>query len=72
MPRIIITVTEEMDTALKRQSDARKAPVAALVREALIEWATKRGIRLESDIVWGSHPVSGKETEPGETVAVAV
>jgi|MTBAKSStandDraft_1061840.scaffolds.fasta_scaffold52415_2 hypothetical protein len=76
MPRLLITVTDEMDAELRRIAAERSAPIAALVREALEEWLAQRGKQIKSDVVWGRRPTSeqgpsSEEHEPGQQAAVA-
>jgi len=53
MPKINFTVSKSTDEALKRYSEETNAPVAALLREAIEEWAARRGIDLDTDVSWG-------------------
>lgn len=72
MPRLMITVSGKMNDALKRQSEETNAPVAALIRQAIEEWAQRRGIDLEADVVWGGVRQSkNSEDRQGQPVAVA-
>jgi len=63
-----------MEKALKRRSEETGAPVSALIREAIVEWAQKRGISLDNGIAWGGvryseYPPQEQESESGEMVA---
>lgn len=71
MPRIIITVSNKMDRALKRKSEETNAPVAALVREAIEEWAQRRGLDVKDEVAWGGPRQAKEETDEGQRVAVA-
>jgi predicted transcriptional regulator len=75
MPRLLITITDEMDAELRQIAEKRSAPLAALVREAIEEWLERRGREVKSDVVWGRRPTSGetssKENEEGQLMAVA-
>lgn len=73
MPRIIITIPKKMRDALQRESDRTNAPVAALVREAIEEWAQKRGIDVKDTISWGGarKTIDGEDKTADEIVAVA-
>jgi hypothetical protein len=71
MPRLMITVSKKTDEALKRRSAETNAPVAALIREAIEEWAQRRGIDLESDVVWGGVRAKKEDESQGQFEAVA-
>ena len=72
MPRVIITMPKKMHDALKRVSEDTNAPVAALIREAVEEWAQRRDIKVEDTVSWGGPREAKKEgTDQGERVAVA-
>jgi len=65
MARLIITVSGKMDKVLREESVRRVTPVAALVREAVEEWAEKRGLDVEDNISWGGpRPQKNKEEDP--------
>lgn len=53
MPRIIATVTDDMDKALTQIQEATQTPVAVLVREALNEYLEKRGQKVDTRVRWG-------------------
>lgn len=53
MPKKYITVSDEMDRMIQEESEKRGAPYALIVREAIREWADKRGIRLDEIVAWG-------------------
>ena len=77
MPRIVFTVSKKMDRALKRRSGETNVPVSALIREAIVEWAQKRGISVQDDVSWGGvrYPElpQADESEPsGERKPVTV
>ena len=70
MPRLMITVSKRMDKALKDESDKTHAPVAALIREAIEEWAKRRGIDVKDDITWGGARLDRDETPEGQLAVV--
>lgn len=53
MSRIIVTLTDEMYIALKRQASNLKMPIAALVREAVRSYLVDQGENIETDVIWG-------------------
>lgn len=61
MPRLIITVPKKMHDALKRESDRTDAPIAALVRKAIEEWAQQRDIEVRDTIAWGGSRERSKD-----------
>ncbi len=73
MPRIKLTVSQSMERALKLYSDETDVPVSALIREAIVEWAQKRGIDLKNGVSWGGvrYPElpQREDEELGEEVA---
>ena len=73
MPRVKFTISQSMERALKRRSEETDVPVSALIREAIVEWAQKRGIDLKNGVSWGGvrYPElpQGEDEEPGEKVA---
>lgn len=73
MPRLLITVSKKTDEVLKHYSEETSAPVAALIRQAIEEWAQKRGIDLDTDITWGGvrKPKTTDDDSQGQQVAVA-
>jgi len=70
VPKKIITVTDEMERVIQREASKRGAPFAAIIREAIVEWAEKRGITLEKEVTWGG-PRKADDSEQGQSVAVA-
>lgn len=74
MPRIQVTVSKKMDRILKRRSQETNVPISALIREAIVEWAQRRDIDLEDDVIWGGGRTSQMpaDSEEGQPVAVAV
>ncbi len=53
MPRLHVTVSKQTEKALKGISDEIGTPVSKIVREALAEWAQKRGFDLKDSVSWG-------------------
>jgi hypothetical protein len=70
MPRLIVTVSKQMDRVLKQESERTSAPMAALIRQAIEEWAQKRGIEINDDVTWGG--VRPSRNEPDEEQQMAV
>jgi len=69
MPRLVVTITKKMDRALRARSEETNAPVAALVREAIEEWAQRRGLDVDDNISWGGPRKA--DDKPGQPVAVS-
>jgi hypothetical protein len=55
MPKLAVTVTEEMEEALNREAGKRGAPVSSVVREAIKEFFEKRGIQIGGEVSWGGN-----------------
>lgn len=53
MPRMIFTLTEEMDVVIKEEARRRKSPVSAIIREALADYFAKQGKHIDDVIMWG-------------------
>lgn len=53
MARIICTVTDETEEALKELADGR--PIATLVREAIQDYLTKHGKEVKGEVSWGGY-----------------
>ena len=53
MPRIIVTVTDQTDSVLNKESDKTGAPKAAIVRKAIAAYLGTLGYRVESTVAWG-------------------
>lgn len=70
MPFLRTTISKKMDKTLREYSDEMGVPIARIVREALTEWAQKRGLELYDDIAWGG-PRKTEEEKPGQPVAVS-
>ena len=71
MPKRYVTVGDELDRIFQRESDRRGAPYASLVRQAMEEWAKKRGYEVEDTVTWGGPRKTGEETDKGQSTAVA-
>ncbi len=69
MPRLVITVSKQMDKVLKDESDKTHAPVAALIREAIEEWAKRRGLDVQDNITWGRARLDRDESQEGQLAA---
>lgn len=69
MPRLVITVSDRMDRVLKEESSKTGAPVAAIIRKAIEEWARRQKIEAPDDITWGGVRKS-EDSEEGQSVAV--
>jgi hypothetical protein len=73
MPRIVITVTDEMDRALKRQARRRGWTVAALVRHGLALFLRRQGETIRLEVLQGGPRPSKSEIEDsGETEPVGL
>ena len=73
MPKKVITFTDEMERVIQREAERRGAPFASVVREAVVEWAAKRGITIRAGVEWGGPRVASEGAkEEGQEVAVAV
>jgi hypothetical protein len=72
MPKRYVTVGDELDEIFQKEADRRGAPYALLVRQAMEEWAQKRGHKVEDTVTWGGPRKTGEEEpDEGQTVAVA-
>ena len=72
MPRLGITVTDEMQAALKRVAHKRSTPVANLARQIIIEFLEANGEEITTEVTWGgnrrdSDPDSDEVTESEES-----
>lgn len=73
MARLIVTIPGKMDKVIRNESSRRNSPVAAIVREAIEEWAQKRGFDVEDNITWGGPRPQKNEDDPaGQRMAEAV
>ena len=72
MPRRNLTLSKEMDAKLKNHSKETGVPVSALIRQAIEEWAQRRGIEVEDTISWGGIRMNPDEQESGQMVAFAL
>ncbi len=73
MPRIVITVTEEMDRALKRQARRRGWTVAALVRHGLALFLRRQGETIRLEVLQGGpRPPKSDIEDIGETEPVGL
>lgn len=73
MGKLIVTVPDEMEAALKQISEETSAPVAAIVREAITQWLAQRGIDVDNNVSWGGpRPGSGVGRKDDESQAAAV
>jgi hypothetical protein len=66
-----ITFTDEMERLIQKEAERRGAPFASVVREAIREWAERRGISLESEISWGGSREPSEDKSEGQFMAVA-
>jgi predicted DNA-binding protein len=53
MSKIAITITPEMDKALRRQSGKTGAPVAEIARRAIAHELRRMGEKVAWDVAWG-------------------
>jgi hypothetical protein len=73
VPRRNITLSEEMDRALKKRSQETGVPISALIRKAIEEWAQRSGIEIEDTVSWGGYRNPPDESQSsGSQVAVAL
>jgi len=64
MPRIICTVDEETDKAIRALRDERGGvPLANIVRDALKEYLNKRGYQITASVEWGGYRQSDPEEQ---------
>lgn len=71
VPRLGITVTQEMFEALEAEASRNfGTPVAALVRQAIREWLEARGYKLEEDISRGGYRRT--DDDEGQRVGIRV
>lgn len=75
MPKRYVTVGNELDEVFQKEAERRGTPYASLVRQAMEEWAQRRGHNVEDTVIWGG-PRKTEETPSGsepkdERVAVA-
>lgn len=61
MARIICTVTDETEKALKEIAEGRGAPVSTLIREAIQDYLVKQGKDVNVAVTWGGS--RGQETK---------
>lgn len=55
MPRMVITITEEMHEALKRKAQERGATLSGLTRKVLADWLKEQGEKVEWIVEWGGN-----------------
>jgi hypothetical protein len=67
MARLLVTVTEEMDEALKRVAEQRGAPVASLLRQAAEKLLEENGETVKTKVVWGNRKSSTPKSETSPT-----
>ena len=73
MPRLSITISEQTQGKLQEISDEIGTPVSKIVREALAEWARKRGFDLKDSVTWGGvRQPQEQEQEEGPVAAYAM
>lgn len=53
MPRLVITVSENMHEALKEESNRTGVPMAALIRRAIEDWARRNKLDATDHVSWG-------------------
>lgn len=63
MPKLGLTITDEMEEGLRKESQRTGAPIAALVREAIAKLLNERGIPIEENVTWGGNRRS-QDTSP--------
>lgn len=55
MPKLAVTITDEMQNALDEEAGKRGAPVSSVVREAIKEFFQKRGKKIDGGVTWGGN-----------------
>ena len=53
MTRINLTLPKSMHDALRQESEETGTPMAALIRKAIKERSTRRGVEVDDTIAWG-------------------
>lgn len=71
MPKRYITVGNELDKVFTKASKQRGAPYASVVREAMEEWAKRRGYQVEDTVSWGGARFEEEETKGQPAGALA-
>lgn len=51
--RMVISMTPEMISALKRQSKREQRTISTLIRLAIAQWLEQHGDVVTTDITWG-------------------
>lgn len=67
MKRIVFHAPDDMYEAIERLAKKRRAPVAAIIREAVEEYLSARGVDVDGRVVWGR---TSEEQEPGNVLGV--
>lgn len=62
-----VALPQHMHEALKRQAEAKDAPVSSLIRHAVEQWLKQEGEEVEDNVLWGGYryPGAGQKDEPG-------
>lgn len=55
MPRWVITVTDEMDAAVKRLATQKGTPISNLVRQVVKEYLAENGEQVDAEVTWGGN-----------------
>ncbi len=58
--RIVISMNDEMLSAVKRQMKRQNKTMSAIVREALSAWLERYGDVVDPSITWGGYREHGK------------
>lgn len=70
MKRIVFHAPDEMGEAIEKEAKSRRAPISAIVREALEEYFKARGVEFETRVEWGK-PTEEQDDQQGQVAAVA-
>jgi hypothetical protein len=68
MPKLLITLTEELQDALRAESERRNTTIAAIVREYIAAGLAKNGIEIKERVKWGGNrhkPKTSTKDEKG-------
>jgi hypothetical protein len=66
MPKFLVTLTDELQNALKTESERRNTTIAAIVREYITEGLAKSGIEIKERVKWGGQAHKPKTSNKDE------
>ena len=67
MPRIGVTITDQMEQALKAESERTHIPLSSLVRLAVADLLQERGWEINGDVSWGGYRERDAKQETEDT-----